>query len=706
MSTFEGRVKEFPDIRIDYFRSSPSSRKPLAYFLSHVHSDHLQGLESCKSPFIYCSPATREILLRLEKYPHRMNFAKGILESRKQTYRHLGKLLKTITLETPTMLELSPGRSIRVTLFDANHCVGAVMFLIEDDKNAVLYTGDIRSELWWVNALTRHPLLIPYAHLNGRKPLRKLDCMYLDTTFADKSDPYKHFAPKAEGISELLGKVSKYPPSTIFYFDSWTFGYEDVWVALSSFLGCQIHVDRYRYMLYRALVAGGEPKAPEGPRLYGFQCGNHLQKGCLTESQTRLHSCEQGTGCEVFKKGFVRITPLISRHEGVEMAELGAGGGKGDLDQQHELEVDDTSALGMLMSLCATKMQGQPHLLASVLEMLALMIKDPVSTIALDTSALLSAHGMDPDDAAQLDQLPLDSLVPALVKLAEQSKAIKGEPAQKLPSAASATFSSLPSRIVCSEGITRKNKDLKLTPEQTFPYSRHSSYTELCHLIDAFKPADIFPCTVEHKTWTAANSMSFLFGHLYDGLCKFSHDQVMFERTDMNPSDASQEVESNSSVNERHSKHHNADRSSTTTTRSPMIVPNEQLAVKEKNSVPSSSPLLAPQLSAGVDTRQQNAVHAGRSSQPVPGQPVQGPDTQLRRETVPTVPTKRRRRSSSTSSDIAFVSETNCVQRAMLSDDDYANAYRQEAHDAALGDGWCNIGLVSVCGHQEREHEL
>lgn len=33
MSTFEGRVKEFPDIRIDYFRSSPSSRKPLAYFL-------------------------------------------------------------------------------------------------------------------------------------------------------------------------------------------------------------------------------------------------------------------------------------------------------------------------------------------------------------------------------------------------------------------------------------------------------------------------------------------------------------------------------------------------------------------------------------------------------------------------------------------------------------------------------------------------
>ena len=66
MSTFNGKVGEFPDIRIDHFRSSgDDTRLPLALFLSHVHSDHLEGLESCKSPFIYCSPATKEILLRL-----------------------------------------------------------------------------------------------------------------------------------------------------------------------------------------------------------------------------------------------------------------------------------------------------------------------------------------------------------------------------------------------------------------------------------------------------------------------------------------------------------------------------------------------------------------------------------------------------------------------------------------------------------------
>ena len=165
MSTFDGIVAEFPDIRIDYFRASESStpsRPPLAYFLSHVHSDHLTGLESCKSPFIYCTPATRDIVLRLEKYPHRMNFAKGILETRKQTYRHLKNLLKAIPLETPTVIELAPGNEIKVTLFNANHCVGAAMFLIEGGGKAILYTGDIRSEAWWVNSLTSNPLLLSY----------------------------------------------------------------------------------------------------------------------------------------------------------------------------------------------------------------------------------------------------------------------------------------------------------------------------------------------------------------------------------------------------------------------------------------------------------------------------------------------------------------------------------------------------------------
>ena len=54
--------------------------------------------------------------------------------------RSMRGLAKALPLETPTVIELDPKTRIRVTLFDANHCVGAVMFLIEGDGKAILYT--------------------------------------------------------------------------------------------------------------------------------------------------------------------------------------------------------------------------------------------------------------------------------------------------------------------------------------------------------------------------------------------------------------------------------------------------------------------------------------------------------------------------------------------------------------------------------------
>lgn len=50
MSTFNGLMAEFPDIRVDFFRQHADLRPPLACFLSHIHSDHLAGLESLRSP--------------------------------------------------------------------------------------------------------------------------------------------------------------------------------------------------------------------------------------------------------------------------------------------------------------------------------------------------------------------------------------------------------------------------------------------------------------------------------------------------------------------------------------------------------------------------------------------------------------------------------------------------------------------------------
>lgn len=65
---------------------------------------------------------------------------------------------------------------------------------------------------------------------------------------------------------------------------------------------------------------------------------------------------------------------------------------------------------------------------------------------------------------------------------------------------------------------------------QTFPYSRHSSYDELCLLIEAFKPKNIHPCTVDEAAWTPNSSMSFLFGQIYDTPVSFAHDQKMLKK--------------------------------------------------------------------------------------------------------------------------------------------------------------------------------
>ena len=35
----------------------------------------------------------------------------------------------------------------------------------------------------------------------------------------------------------------------------------------------------------------------------------------------------------------------------------------------------------------------------------------------------------------------------------------------------------------------------------TFPYSRHSSYPELCHFLEALRPKDVWPCTVHPQDW-------------------------------------------------------------------------------------------------------------------------------------------------------------------------------------------------------------
>lgn len=439
-------------------------------------------------PFVYCSATTRRLLLRMEKYPHRINFQKGILESRQQHWRHLKKVLRVLPLQTPTEIELSPKLTLQVTLFDSNHCPGAVMFLIEGDGKAILYTGDVRAEPWWVKSVVQCPPLLPYAC-----GLKRLDCIYLDTTFAGHEDKYREFQTKAEGLRELMKKVSGFPEGTKFYFRAWTLGYEQVWITLARQLESKVHVDPYQLRLFEPSaednIAGYS--TAESPSLMGFKVGNSVQGGCLTsEDSVQIHSCEPGMPCHarLSNEDVVWITPIISRlQDGTELREIGAGGGGGDLYQTSELELTDEFDLQTLEDMSA-ELISDAKALTAFREAVALAKSEDASTLSLE------GLGLDND---------------AEVSLKDFVSLISGKKDWNTPRKPNwSTHKRKPGRVI------------------TFPYSRHSSLGELRHLVQSFRPRDVHACTYDITTWSEDYSMRLLFGDLCSEEI-FNHDSLL-----------------------------------------------------------------------------------------------------------------------------------------------------------------------------------
>ncbi|KAH7028158.1 uncharacterized protein B0I36DRAFT_147475 [Microdochium trichocladiopsis] len=517
MSTFDGIVREFPSIRIDFF-AGLRERPALACFLSHVHSDHLTGLDTLKSPFVYCSAATREILLRLERYPCRINYAQGILEAREQTYRHLAKVLKPLPLDTPSLIELDSHQRIQVTLIDANHCVGAVMFLVEDEHTAILYTGDIRAEPWWVNSIARHPCLVEYT-----TGLKTLDRLYLDTSMLDDVP----LQTKAEGLRELLSQVSQYPPDTVFCMQAWTYGYEEVWLALSRALKSKVHVDKYKMRIYKSLVSKLDTDkyvtrtylSKEAPALVGFTCGNHQLEGCLTlDEHVRIHSCEKGTHCDVMQnQPVVWIKPIVAHLKGGrDLVEIGVGGGGGDLNKEAELPTLTTDDMAYFIELAANELEVPKAL------------REDFETILHKASGSLRSLAVNMDISAFTDdmQANLQDVIKAMVSKAKALHDFSEVRSRSLDEITGTNTETRPGNL---EMTTSPVKSLDLPKRIRFPYARHSSLPELRHLVDTFRPKDVWPCTVDAREWRDRGiTMQGLFGDCCSNAKdSFEHDQLM-----------------------------------------------------------------------------------------------------------------------------------------------------------------------------------
>jgi DNA cross-link repair 1C protein len=172
--------------------------------------------------------------------------------------------------------------------------------------------------------------------------------------------------------------------------------------------------------------------------------------------------------------------------------EMGIGGGRGDIDQVKELEMADASAVQNLINLCKVHIKDEQKL-ARVVELI-------MSGRSRDGRIRLPTHSIV-DDGEKLEQL-----VGTLVGIADAQHEDESQ------------------ETACS----RVSPPTVLPDSITFPYARHSSYSELCLLVEALRPLDVYPCTVDERNWTPRDSMQALFGHLCSGSV-FRHDREMLQ---------------------------------------------------------------------------------------------------------------------------------------------------------------------------------
>ncbi|WVQ80268.1 hypothetical protein IAT38_002373 [Cryptococcus sp. DSM 104549] len=325
---YHGHLLEFPLIRVDCFLPAPvdkdklwqlpcipsSSTEPITYrpappaqlfLLTHTHADHLMGLSSDFTGKIVCSPETKRMLPTLE--PER---ERGLLESghRESATKRFGGLaprrmgghtvdrIVTIPIGGSQVFELGydkdgKAQRVKITLLDANHCPGSTMFLITSDTKSVLHTGDIRADALFVQSLRREPALQAYlapprsrrgtGQVGGGRKV--LDRIYLDTAAMIGTSDMPDREPV---LQELVETMAMYPDDTIFFLNTWCFGWECVIKEVARYFDEKVHVDRYKHAIYTAVKS------------------DPFLLGCTTidASASRFHACERFAKCEFCRR--------------------------------------------------------------------------------------------------------------------------------------------------------------------------------------------------------------------------------------------------------------------------------------------------------------------------------------------------------------------------------------------------------------------
>ncbi|XP_065066985.1 protein artemis-like isoform X2 [Rhopilema esculentum] len=277
MSVFQGKLHGYPLISVDNFTKETFSCT--AFFLSHCHTDHMDGLvseafldflQSKKKIHLYCSETT-----------------KNLLQS-DSNLRILCPHVEGIPISQPTMIDIpqrdmSNSDSVLVTLIPAGHCVGSVMFLFEGQKGAVLYTGDFRMKKGDIKRIEC---------LQTNKIVKKISELYIDTTFCT---PSIQWLPSREESKESIISLMKSwlkngDNKAVFIQCSAKYGYEYILKEIAIAFNTKIHVDGPKFDLYTAIPGMSDfvTSFGEETKIHSCHWKNYCTQSCFPCGVSRI----------------------------------------------------------------------------------------------------------------------------------------------------------------------------------------------------------------------------------------------------------------------------------------------------------------------------------------------------------------------------------------------------------------------------------
>ncbi|KAJ0972096.1 hypothetical protein J5N97_020055 [Dioscorea zingiberensis] len=195
---------------------SLASRRKRHHFLTHAHKDHLVGAASYVAGPIYATAITKTISCRC--FPQ--------LED---------AIFVEIEVGKPVVVN-DPDGDFNVTAFDANHCMGAVMFLFEGPFGNLLHTGDCRLTPDCLQSLP-----IKYITKKERELSSHLDYLFLDCTFGRCS---LDLPSKKSAIQQVINCIWKHPNAPVVYLACDLLGQEEILVEVSKTFGSKIYIDK------------------------------------------------------------------------------------------------------------------------------------------------------------------------------------------------------------------------------------------------------------------------------------------------------------------------------------------------------------------------------------------------------------------------------------------------------------------------------